>query len=291
MKKALTTFILLLSRIIGKKNLENLLIFSAKTINVNLYIHGIIQNGGMSSYNQQINGEEIFVEKILPGILKTEKKLVLFDVGANIGDFSLELRRFFPTAEIYVFEPVKTTFDVLTATTNEHEIKLHNIGFSDKTGTGELFNTINKSNNTIASAYKDVFAEVFEIEDELRVIEFTMDTIDNFCHLNNITNIDFLKIDVEGHELSVIRGASNLLLTDSIKIIQFEFNAHNIYSRVFLRDFYLTLPQFEFYRIVQNGLIALGPYTHLNEIFNLQNIVAVRKEFRHLIKESFLNPS
>ena len=75
-----------------------------------------------------------------------------------------------------------------------------------------------------------------------------------------------------------------MLLKKHIKIIQFEFNSHNVHSRVFLRDFYLILKDFEFYRIFQNGIIKLGPYSHLNEIFTLQNIVAVRNDFCYLIK-------
>jgi FkbM family methyltransferase len=284
MKKVLSSFIRLTSKILGRKNFESLLIYSAKTVNINLHIHGLIQNGGLSSFDQQINGEQLFIEKTLATLLKTEAKPMFFDVGANIGDFSLELSKCFPNAEIHSFEPVKTTFDILAKNSNGRFVKLHNIGFSDKKGKGELFNTLYKTNNTIASIYKDVFPDVFKNDDELGSIEFEMDTIDDFCHSSNIESIDFLKIDVEGHELSVLKGASNLLSGYQIKIIQFEFNSHNVHSRVFLRDFYLVLKDFEFYRIVPGGMIALGEYNHINEIFMLQNIVAVRKDLCHLIK-------
>jgi len=129
-----------------------------------------------------------------------------------------------------------------------------------------------------------VIEEIFQTDNGVASIEFQMDTIDNFCASKNIENIDFLKMDVEGHELSVLKGAVSLLLTDSIKVIQFEFNLHNVYAHVFLRDFYLVLHNFEFYRLSQNGLIALGGYSTFNEIFVLQNIVAIRKDICHLIK-------
>jgi FkbM family methyltransferase len=288
MKKIHLLLIKLISKIIGKKKLESLLVYTAKTANVNLHVHGLIQNGGLSSFDQKINGEQLFLAKILPSLLKTESALTLFDVGANIGDFSLELIKSFPNADIHSFEPVKATFDILAKNTFGLDIKLHGVGFGETIGNGELFNTVNKTNNTIASAYKDVFHEVFKNDDKLGSIVFEMDTLDNFCKSNNITLVDFLKIDVEGHELSVLKGATQLIRNKKIKIIQFEFNSHNVHSRVFLRDFYAILQDFEFYRIVPGGLIALGAYNHINEIFMLQNIVAVNRRICNLIDVKYL---
>ncbi|HEY9003103.1 MAG TPA: FkbM family methyltransferase [Mucilaginibacter sp.] len=289
MKKILSIFIKLTSKIIGRKNLEKFLIHSAKSLDINLHVHGLIQNGGLSSYKVQSNGERVFVEKVLLGLNKTAIKPVFFDVGANVGEYSLVLREYFPNAEIYSFEPVKNTFEKLAENTVNSHINLHNIGFSDKVGTGEIFNTVNSDNTEVASVYKDVFSGVFHDHNELVPMEFQMDTIDNFCRLNNITNIDFLKIDVEGHELSVLKGAENMLLNGQIKIIQFEINTHNVYSRVFLNDFYQILSDFEFYRILPDELIKIGPYNPQNEIFTLQNIVAFRKDAGYFIKAKSLN--
>src|SRR6185503_5154395 len=275
MKNLLSSLIWIASKLIGRKNLEKLLVYSAKTIHVNLHLHGLIQNGGISSFESRINGEQLFIEEILPDLLSAEHAPIFFDVGANIGDYSLELKKKFLNALIYSFEPVKSTFDILAKNVGDQSGNVHNIGFSDSIGTGKIFNTANGVNNEIASVYKDVFQEIFKREDELRVADFQMDTIDNFCNSRDITHVDFLKIDVEGHELVVLKGAANSLLNKQIKIIQFEFNSHNVYSRVFLRDFYLILPGYKFYRILQNGITKLGSYNHLNEIFALQNIVAI----------------
>ena len=289
MKKVLSAFIWTISKIIGRKNLERVLIYSAKSVNINLHVHGLVQIGALNGFNQQINGERFLIEKILPDLCENNAKLVFFDVGANVGEYALELRRYFQNGEIHCFEPVKATFDTLVKNTNKHHITSHNIGFSNTTGKGKLFNTVNSTNTEITSAYKDVFHELFKNDDDIASIEFQMDTIDNFCDSAHITAIDYLKIDVEGHELSVLQGALNALSNRRIKVIQFEFNTHNVYSRVFLRDFYLILNDFEFYRILQNGIIKLGAYSPLNELFTLQNIVAIRKDICHLIKTKPLN--
>jgi FkbM family methyltransferase len=289
MEKALAAFVRAVSKIIGRRNFERLLIYSAKAIDVNLHLHGLVQIGGLSSQNPRFNGENYFIKVTLCELFKESNKPVFFDVGANVGNYALELRRHFPNAEIFSFEPVKSTFDALSKNTYESNIKLYNIGFSDKAGKGELYNTVDGSNTEIASIYKEVIEEVFQNDNGVASIEFQMDTIDNFCASKNIENIDFLKMDVEGHELAVLKGAVSLLLTDSIKVIQFEFNLHNIYAHVFLRDFYVVLHNFEFYRLSQNGFVALGGYSTFNEIFILQNIVAIRKDICHLIKTKTLN--
>lgn len=289
MKKVLSAFVRTISKIIGRSNFERLLIYSAKSINVNLHLHGLVQIGGLSSENPRINGENYFIKVTLCELFKESNKPIFFDVGANIGNYALGLRRHFHNAEIYSFEPVKSTFDTLSKNTYESNIKLYNIGFSDKAGKGELYNTVDNTNTEMASSYKEVFYELFQNESEIDSIEFEMDTVDNFCKKRNIANIDFLKVDVEGHELSVLKGAIGMLSTDNIKVIQFELNCHNVYSRVFLRDFYVFLKDFEFYRLSQNGLIKLGIYSTFNEIFVLQNIVAIRKDICHLIKTRPLN--
>jgi hypothetical protein len=70
-------------------------------------------------------------------------------------------------------------------------------------------------------------------------------------------------------------GGSKLIAKNLIDVIQFEFNLNNVYSRVFLRDFYLLLKNYRFFRLTQTGLIALGEYHTRHEIFLFQNLIAV----------------
>ncbi|HZY37873.1 MAG TPA: FkbM family methyltransferase [Mucilaginibacter sp.] len=287
MKRTLQGFIRTLAKITGRKNLEKLLIFSAKSIDTDLLKHAQIQIGGSGSVSEN-NGERLFIENILPCFLNSTAGTILFDVGANVGNYALALRNHFSGVAIYAFEPVKKTFDILEKNTGGQQISVYNLGFSDKPGEGRIFNTVNSEDTEIASMYHDVFSGVFNSGAEITSDQFSMDTIDQFCGANNISAIDFLKIDVEGHELFVLKGASEMIRNGGFKIIQFEFNSHNVYSRVFLRDFYLALENFEFYRIIQDGLLKLGPYSPLNEIFVQQNLLAVRKDICHLINPVFL---
>jgi FkbM family methyltransferase len=287
MKRVLSYFIWIVSKIIGRTNLEKLLIFSAKSINADLHVHGLLQIGAGTGIYLGNESEQFFIKNILKQQFKSKKCPVIFDVGANVGTYSLEIKRHIADAEIFAFEPVFETFLELEKNASD-KAKLFNIGFGELKGKGLLYNTANSTISEITTTHKDILPEIFKNTNEIISIEFDIDTIDDFCYLNNIQNIDFLKIDVEGNELSILKGASKMLANNGIQIIQFEFNTHNVYARVFLRDFYLILKDFDFYRMKPNGLLALGNYAAKNEIFTAQNLIAVHKGFSPALSSKYL---
>jgi hypothetical protein len=121
---------------------------------------------------------------------------------------------------------------------------------------------------------KDVINELYR--QNVQAFKFSMTTLDRFAEVEDIHVIDLLKIDTEGTELYVLKGAMRLLKKKRIRFIQFEFNEMNVYSRTFFRDFIDLLPGYTFYRLMPSGFYQLGPYrpsTH--EIFAFQNILAV----------------
>jgi hypothetical protein len=102
-------------------------------------------------------------------------------------------------------------------------------------------------------------------------------SIDDFCEQQGIGAVDLLKIDVEGLELDVLRGASRLLARDAVSLIQFEFGYGTVAARAYMRDFYeLLAPTHTLHRVAPRGLIALGEYRLAHEIFvGMTNYVAV----------------
>lgn len=287
MKKILSAITWMISKITGKRNLERLLIYSAKSINVNLHQHGLLQIGAGTTIYLENGGELFFIKNILASLTADNKSPLFFDIGANVGNYTLSLQQNIPYAKVYAFEPVKDTFTQLEKNV-ACNAKLHNIGFGDVVGKGTLYNTLNTVVSEITTTHKDILLDIFKSTDEVIAIEFDIDTIDNFCASNGIKQIDFLKIDVEGNELAVLQGAGSMIANDAIKIIQFEFNTHNVYARVFLKDFYGLLKSFMFYRLNRNSLISLGDYKASNEIFTAQNIVAIHKTIAGTIDKKFI---
>lgn len=258
-----------------KNLLERFLIRILKLLHVNLLQHAHIQIG--AGHNTYLSGEEYVIDSLLSTILKRDP-LTIFDVGANIGNYAKMLRAKFPEAQIHCFEPGPEAFKALALNTAELQINIHNLAVGSCNGTILLVKSSNDNDGAMLTAYKDAISDIFTFAGEPNEsIRCDMINLDDFCN-NSFLNIDFLKIDVEGHELEVLKGAAKMINENRLNIIQFEFNEFNIISKSFFYDYYKILPQYEFYRIMpQNKLYPLGNYTSSHEIFRYQNILAVNK--------------
>lgn len=235
-------------------------------------------NIGILNYKtNRDSGEDYFIEDFLPKFLNKRNNHVFFDVGANVGEYSLTLSKNFTKANIYSFEPNINTFNVLKKNVGStSSITPTNIGMSDYKKDTKIYTYTTDSISGHASMYKEVFSSMHK-RSNLQSVDIKLETIDDFCLENKIEIIDFLKIDTEGHELDVLKGAKNMLNQGNIKIIQFEFNEMNVISKVFLKDFYNILKSYKLYRLDTSKLIPLFEYNSINEIFKFQNFIAIHK--------------
>lgn len=202
---------------------------------------------------------------------------VLFDVGANIGDYTLLLREVFGINSIvYSFEPAKDTFHKLESNlTGQGNVRLCNFGLGDEQARLTLYST--PASSGLASLYQRRLDHYNIQMDQTEEVEIR--TLDDFCIENSINHIHLLKLDVEGHEIKVLKGASGMITSGKIDFIQFEFGGTDIDSRVFFRDFYYMLKdRYDLYRIVKDGLYKLEGYTEINENFMSVMYMAKRKD-------------
>jgi FkbM family methyltransferase len=256
---------------------RKLIVFFAKITGVDLIMAGYRDQGISNSGNSHKTGEGYVIKSILPNILTT-KTPVLFDVGANIGEYSAELRKTFPQSRIYAFEPNPPIYKKLKENVSSLDIASTNIGLGSEPRKSKLYSY--KDASGLGTIHKEALQKLYNSPTPIDETDITISTVDLFCSQNNIKYIDFLKIDVEGQELSVIKGASGMIKNGSCPVIQFEFNNFNVVSRVFLNDFYALLPEYHFYRLKMNGLVPLGEYSTSNEIFMFQNIIAIHKKVK-----------
>lgn len=223
------------------------------------------------------SGGEIEVIKYLISKLDSNKVCpIIFDVGANVGKYTKELlNNFNDNCIIHSFEPVKKTYQKLSENNFAKNVILHNFAFSSAEGSSKIYT--NSETSGLASLSKrrlDHFNIHMDIEENIK-----LKTIDSFCLENGINNIFFLKMDVEGHELEVLKGAKNMLNNNSIEHLQFEFGGCNIDSRTFFQDFwYLLKDKYHIYRIVKDGLYEISNYKETLEIFITTNYFAELKK-------------
>ena len=265
----------LLRRVVGEKAVRSFIENTVSLFGMDLLLTAYRSIGILNYEDSHLSGEYHLIDNVLPALIRTEKP-VLFDVGANRGEMSTSLRRSFPKARILAFEPNPVTYKALSAIDG---IECIEAGLGATPGKGLLHCYASDQMSGHASMYRDVFRfyEGYGINAaaDLTTFEFDIDTVDNVCRTRGIDAIDFMKIDVEGHELSVLKGATAML--SHIAHIQFEFNEGNVLSRTFMRDFYELLRDYQLFRLAPDRLIPMGPYASRHEIFQFQNIFAVRK--------------
>lgn len=228
----------------------------------------------------ETSGEEWVLANVVGPACRRVQDPVVFDVGANNGDYSLMARRLVPSAEVYAFEPSAQVFEQLTRNVaHVGRVKPFNLGLSDEEKTVELYSyTVEGAEvSLISSIDRRLPTQVVNVEVSASE-RVSVQTLDRFCEEQGVGRIDFLKLDVEGHELAVLRGARRMLSEGRVSMLQFEFGPANIYSRTYFYDFWSLLSDsYDIHRIVPNGLAPIAYYGEHREIFLTTNYLAVRR--------------
>jgi FkbM family methyltransferase len=146
---------------------------------------------------------------------------IMFDVGANYGQTAISYRTIFKDAIIYSFEPFKETYKKLVENTKPFDIICEPIAFGNVISTKNILLNNDSQLNSLNQESEQNEGETIDVQ-----------TIDYYCREKNIDQIDVLKIDTEGYELNVLKGAENMIKNKSIKSILCEVslspkNTHN----------------------------------------------------------------
>jgi len=243
-------------------------------LNKLLYLISIRGIGILNFKNNQSSGEQHFLNSLRTRYRTRE--ITVFDVGANQGNYSLAIKKLFPNAKIYSFEPHPKTFLKLNKTSGENDFNAYNYGIGDAKSELKLYDYAGNEEN--GSEHASIFRDVIESihKNSAQSFDINVITIDSFVKNNNIDSINLLKIDTEGNELNVLKGSSECLKNNKIDIIHFEFNEMNVVSRIYMKDFFDLLRNFKFYRMLSDGLVPLTYNPLMCEIFAYQNVVAIR---------------
>lgn len=224
-------------------------------------------NGDMAT-----NGELRVMRQSLPGCS------VVFDVGAHTGEWVRLALEINPHLQIHCFEPSKDNFEKLTANVKSNRAVCNPFGLSSRKGEQAFF--IYRDAPGLNSLYQRRGLEDgwgLEATHEIETVQF--DTLENYCRDRNIENVDFMKIDVEGHELEVFKGGGSLFREGRVRVIQFEYGGCNIDSKVFLKDIFEFFAgmHYRFYKILPDRLKPVGRYDQRLENFKYQNWLMIHE--------------
>ncbi len=210
------------------------------------------------------------------GQTDASQPFVLFDAGANNGHYAVDaLRLLGSRLQLHCFEPSSKTFAKLNENLGtKPQARLLPFGLSDDACELKLYSHLGGSAE--ASLTKRDLSHWGIQQNIVETVELRR--LDDYCAVQNIEKIDFLKLDVEGHELKALNGASRMISEKKIRFIQFEFGAPDIESRTFFKDiFHLLNKNFSICRIVYQGLTPIDTYSEFHETFATANFLAIAR--------------
>ena len=203
------------------------------------------------------------------------KPNIFIDIGANKGLYTEGVLNEIGSIEAHIFEPSEVNYKMLKDKFSfSNKIKINKIALSNSSSKAKLFSdTPGSGIGSLTKRRLDHFDIQMNNEEEVDLIRF-----DKYWDKNNAT-IDYVKIDVEGHELEVLEGFGKLL--SKTKLIQFEFGGGNIDTRTYFQDFWYFFLERNFiiYRITPRGFLRISAYKEKYENFQTTNYIALNKSF------------
>ena len=229
------------------------------------------------SYDFHVNGEALLVTK-----LKAIPVRTIFDVGANVGEWTCMSLKEFPNAIVHVFEISAQTFQTLTERIDSDRAILNHLGLSSQEGSTEY------KDYGPGAAINTIVAET-DFHDKWTphtIQTANMTTGDKYCELQGVNTIDFLKIDVEGAEGLVLQGFRRMLESGSIRIVQFEYGYSSGDAHFLMKDYFKFFSSFNYKVGVlkPKGVIFSDFEYGLNNFESGPNFVAVPKSDAEIVR-------
>ncbi len=206
-----------------------------------------------------------------------EENDTVIDVGANIGAVTLLAAHKLKKGKVYSFEPTPELLIHLRENMNlnnySKKVIIEPIAVSDQIG----------SCTFVTGAQSEVNHLLVKNDNKQKSITVPTTTLDYYCSTHKLNTIQVLKVDVEGAEPLVIKGAKKLFTNGAIDIMLFELNLH--------MSNFATTPQMLFssigdkyfiFEFDSNGMLSLIPRS--KTFTTTVNLVAVKKDVRVIRK-------
>lgn len=244
--------------------------------------HGINKKLGMfaefylDNYYDSNGDIEINGERFLLRTLKSYNFNTIFDVGANVGDWSLIAAEYFPAATVHAFELSSSTYSTTASRLSGKNFVTNNVGLSNVAGVIHYKDYgDNSGKNTIIND-----ATFWDESIQMESKESILTTGDSYCDERNISFIDFLKIDVEGADHLVLQGFDRMLTNKNIRVIQFEYGYTHADAKFLMRDFFSLLNSKGYIvgKMWSDGIEFSDFFYWLNNFKSGPNYVAVRED-------------
>ncbi len=195
------------------------------------------------------------------------------DVGANRGEWTSQVLSHLPEARVYCFEPEQTSLSTLQPRfVRNASVSIHPYAVGDWNGAGELVSPDGLASHVYVQLLEQEFVDdPSHSGSRCRVIR-----LDDWAAEIGLTGPVVLKVDIEGSEIAVLRGANKLL--DSVVAVEFETGERSASHGGTLLTFYELLSSrgFRLYRHGPRGPVFLDRYRPSWETALCTNYFAIR---------------
>jgi FkbM family methyltransferase len=233
--------------------------------------------GGKGNMKSASNGEF----KLLDSIVKNSADKVTFlDGGANVGAHSIYFLdlclKYSKKPSLFSVEPFPSTRKVLV---NNIKNKAEGINYKIlPIALGDESKKVNFYYDEGDSSGANSVVEHYYLNSG--EIEVQQEKLDDVAIENNITKIDFLKLDIEGAEFNALLGAKSLLQNKKIRYIQLEYNQTWIKGGGSIEKVMNLCNQFDYalYRITKSGLLSIPTYHYVLDDFFYSNLLLISSD-------------
>ena len=186
--------------------------------------HSLYEN---LNYDCKNNGELFLLNKLN----QSNNLNSIFDVGANVGTYSILARDINKKCLIFAFEPVPETFIALQKKVSNKDIKTFNFALGSDVREEKMLVPKDTKLSTLLDNNQLINKE------DRHYVSVKIVTGDEFLKTNyDLSEISLLKIDTEGYESEVLKGFKRII--SRINVIQFEYGKANLFAKYFLKDYF-----------------------------------------------------
>lgn len=208
-------------------------------------------------------------------LLSNKDPKLCIDIGGNVGSYTEQILKKVPNCSVVIFEPAQSNVAFLKEKFRDNsKIVIEKFAVANEKANKILYS--NQDGSGLSSLTKrrlEHFGIDFSNSENITTIKFE----DYWIEKLEKKNIDFCKLDIEGHEMDALIGFGEAI--NYIDLIQFEFGGANIDTRSFFQDFWYFFKKknFDLFRISALGPIPIKRYKESDEFFSTTNYLAKKK--------------
>jgi FkbM family methyltransferase len=196
--------------------------------------------------DMRLNGE-LWLQRLILDLSPGGARINVIDVGANVGRWSAAMLKAaqetgrLEELHLHAFEPCSTSFALLSdVLANRTSVTLQQSALCERAGSSTL-------HILAPTAGTNSLHKPSGVPSNVATEEVTTITLDEYADRLGLQGISLVKIDTEGHDLAVLRGASALLAENRIGVVQFEYNHRWVFAHSFLHDAFELFEPFGYY--------------------------------------------